>query len=177
MWLLMLSHCAFLYLHVARPDVDMPPLPWKLVGVPTSLLTFFLVFYSGNCYTRYYNFYNKCTAMNGSVMNWVGLLRVYFPKAKTETLWNLARHMIASIYVLYFQLAGGASDGGKQVTEREWKVLLQTGLLSDAEQRKLADYRGFRPFLLHVWAMRTISEHLASEAERPLRCRNRGETS
>ena len=29
-------------------------------------------------------------------------------------LWNLCRHVVASVYILYFQLAGGASDGGKQ---------------------------------------------------------------
>ena len=39
-----------------RTDIHMPELPWKLTAVPTSLLTFFLVFYSGNCYTRYYAF-------------------------------------------------------------------------------------------------------------------------
>ena len=58
----------------------MPLLPWKLTAIPTSLLTFFLVFYSGNCYTRYYAFYSKCTGMSGAVMCWVGLLRVHFPK-------------------------------------------------------------------------------------------------
>ena len=53
MWLLMLAHVAFLYLHMRRDDIEMPVLPWKLTAVPTSLLTFFLVFYSGNCYSRY----------------------------------------------------------------------------------------------------------------------------
>ena len=150
MWLLLAAHMGFLYLHIYRHDVVMPPLPWKLTAVPTSLLTFFLVFYSGNCYTRYYAFYAKCTGMSGAVMCWVGLLRVHFPQASAEKLWNLTRHVVASVYILYFQLAGGASDGGKQVTESEWKVLLQTGLMSAEEKKKLAEYRGFKPFLLQV---------------------------
>merc|ERR1711871_831808 len=62
---------------------------------------------------------------------------------------------------LYFQLAGGASDGGKQVTESEWQVLLQTGLISVEEKKKLSEYRGFKPFLLQVWAMRALTDHLA----------------
>ena len=37
-----------------------PPMPWKLILVPTSLLTFFLVFYSGNCFQRYYNCAHAC---------------------------------------------------------------------------------------------------------------------
>ena len=49
---LLLTRRADLY----RTDIEMPTLPWKLTAVPTSLLTFFLVFYSGNCYTRYYSF-------------------------------------------------------------------------------------------------------------------------
>ena len=64
-----LSHCVFLYLHVAKPDVEMPKLPWKLVGVPTSLLTFFLVFYSGNCYSRYYAIYFACMDCRNAVFD------------------------------------------------------------------------------------------------------------
>ena len=71
-------------------------------------------------------------------------------QASPEKLWNLSRHVVASVYTLYFQLAGGASDGGKQVTESEWQVLLQTGLISQEEKKKLAEYRGFKPFLLQV---------------------------
>ena len=166
MWLLMLAHVAFLYLHMRRDDIEMPVLPWKLTAVPTSLLTFFLVFYSGNCFQRYYMFYGKCTGMAGCIMCWCGLLRVYFPKAKPDVLWNLSRHAIASVYLLYFQLAGGASDGGKLVTESEWAVLLATGLVSIEEKRKVAEYRGFKPFLLQVWALRAISDQLATDTEK-----------
>jgi len=166
MWLLLAAHVGFLYLHMYRADIQMPSMPWKLTGVPTSLLTFFLVFYSGNCYTRYYAFYSKCTGMSGAVMCWVGLLRVHFPKATPEKLWNLSRHIVASVYILYFQLAGGASDGGKQVTESEWQVLLQTGLISQDEKKKLAEYRGFKPFLLQVWALRSLSDHLVEDKEK-----------
>jgi len=166
LWLLLAAHVGFLYLHMYKHEVIMPLLPWKLTAIPTSLLTFFLVFYSGNCYTRYYAFYSKCTGMSGAVMCWVGLLRVHFPKATPEKLWNLSRHVVASVYTLYFQLAGGASDGGKQVTESEWQVLLQTGLISQEEKKKLAEYRGFKPFLLQVWALRALSDHLAEDTSK-----------
>merc|ERR1719269_291960 len=64
-WLLMIFHTTMLYLHMMRDDIEMPTLPWKLTALPTSLLVFFLVFYSGNCFTRYYTFYSKCTGMGG----------------------------------------------------------------------------------------------------------------
>eukprot|EP00326_Haptolina_ericina_P016419 CAMPEP_0181193606 /NCGR_PEP_ID=MMETSP1096-20121128/13907_1 /TAXON_ID=156174 ORGANISM="Chrysochromulina ericina, Strain CCMP281" /NCGR_SAMPLE_ID=MMETSP1096 /ASSEMBLY_ACC=CAM_ASM_000453 /LENGTH=333 /DNA_ID=CAMNT_0023283081 /DNA_START=57 /DNA_END=1058 /DNA_ORIENTATION=- len=165
-WFLMAFHVSMLYLHIQMPDVIMPELPWKLTGTPTSLLVFFLVFYSGNCYTRYYAFYSKCTGMGGCVMAWVGLLRVHFPKASVKQLWNLSRHVVASVYVLYFQLAGGSSDGGKLVTDTEWAVLLKTQLLSESEVAKLKSYRGFKPFLCQVWALRAVSDHLASDSSK-----------
>jgi len=46
------------------------------------------------------------------------------------------------------------------VTESEWQVLLQTGLISSEEKKKLAEYRGFKPFLLQVWALRALGDHV-----------------
>jgi len=34
------------------------------------------------------------------------------------------------------------------------------------EKRKVAEYRGFKPFLLQVWAMRAISDQLATDTEK-----------
>jgi hypothetical protein len=165
-WLLLLAHCSFLYLHVKRQDIEMPLLDWKIVAVPTGLLTFFLVFYSGNCFNRYYQLYGKCTGMAGAVMIWVGLLRLFFPRASTQTLWNLCRHAVASVYVFYFQLGGGGSDGGRVITESEWAVLLKHNMLSEEEVQQVAVYRGFKPFLLQVWAMQTIRDYLDSGADK-----------
>jgi len=166
MWMLMAAHVSFFYLHMYRTDVHMPTLPWKLTAVPTSLLTFFLVFYSGNCFSRYYAFYTRCMGMAGSAMAYTGLLRVHFPKTSPEKLWNLSRHVVASVYLLYFQLSGGASDGGKRVTESEWKVLVATGLISEEEKVKLDNFRGFRPFLLQLWALRAVQDHLVEDKEK-----------
>jgi hypothetical protein len=93
----------------------------------------------------------------------VGLLRVHFPKASPEQLWNLSRLIIGSVYLLYFQLAGGASDGGKQVTQTEWDVLLKTGLISEDEKKRLSEFRGFKPFLMQVWAMRSVADKITEE--------------
>jgi len=161
-WILVSLHYSFLYLHLERPDIVMPKLEWKVVGVPSSLLTFFLVFYSGNCFTRYYALYGKFTGMAGAMMNWVGLCRVFFNTASSETLWNLSRHMLASVYLHYFTLAGDASDGGKMVTDTEWAIIMRQRMLSEQERQQVAAYPGFKPFLLQCWALQTINEHLAN---------------
>ena len=162
-WLMLFAHVGFFYVHMYRPDIDVPELPWKLIGVPITLLTFFLVFYSGNCFSRYYALYSRCTGMSGTIMAYSGLLKVYFPKATPDELYNLCRHATASVYLLYFQLSGGGSDGGKLVTESEWSVLRETNLLAEDEIVRLKAFKGFRPFLLQIWALRALQDRLESD--------------
>jgi len=42
-------------------------------------------------------------------------------------------------------------------------VLVQTSLLSQDEVAKLKAYRGFKPFLIQVWAMRAVADHIAAD--------------
>ena len=165
MWLLLASHVGFLYLHMYRQDIHMPAMPWKLTGArhPPDLFLGLLLGQLLHALLR------LLLEVHGDVGRGDVLgrpLRVHFPKATPEKLWNLSRHIVASVYILYFQLAGGASDGGKQVTESEWQVLLQTGLISQEEKKKLAEYRGFKPFLLQVWALRSLTDHLSEDKEK-----------
>jgi prepilin signal peptidase PulO-like enzyme (type II secretory pathway) len=122
-WVLMFAHIAFFFLHVHHTEVTMPPLPWKVVSVPTSLLTFFIVFYSGNCFSRYYALYSHCSGMSSAVMVFAGLLRVHFPTASTDEVFNMCRYAVASVYMLYFQLGGEASAGGAPRTRTNVAVL------------------------------------------------------
>lgn len=132
-----------------------------ITAVSTKFLVFFLVYYGGQCYTRYFNMYNSCMGMSGSVQCWVGLCRVYFPTATPDVLWNLCRHMVASVYMLYFELGGLASDGGRVITEAEWSVLFRSSLISASERKVLEKFRGSRFFLLQSWALRLANEQMA----------------
>jgi len=129
--------------------------------VSTAFLVFFLVYYGGQCYARYYKMYNACMQMAGDVQCWVGLARVYFPTATPDILWNLSRHMVASVYFLYFELGGLASDGGRVITEAEWSVLFRSSLISASERKVLEKYRGSRFFLMQSWALRLASDQCA----------------
>lgn len=129
--------------------------------VSTTFLVFFLVYYGGQCYQRYFTMYNACMQMAGDVQCWVGLARVYFPTATPDILWNLSRHMVASVYFLYFELGGLASDGGRVITEAEWSVLFRSSLISASERKVLEKYRGSRFFLMQSWALRLAAEQAA----------------
>ena len=135
--------------------------PDDISKVTTSFLVFFLVYYGGQCYARYYQMYNSCMQMAGNVSCWVGLSRVYFPTATPDILWNLSRHMVASVYFLYFELGGLASDGGRVITEAEWSVLFRSSLISASERKVLEKYRGSRFFLMQSWALRLAAEQAA----------------
>ena len=46
------------------------------------------------------------------------------------------------------------------------QVLLKHNMLSEEEVQQVAVYRGFKPFLLQVWAMQTIRDYLDSGADK-----------
>ena len=166
-WGLTLIHCILLYIHM-RLGIDWGMIvkdvaPDDVSKVSTTFLVFFLVYYSGQCYARYYQMYTACMAMAGDVQCWVGLARVYFPTAPADILWNLSRHMVASVYFLYFELGGLASDGGRIITEAEWSVLFRSSLISESERKVLEKYRGSRFFLMQSWALRLASEQIVKD--------------
>ena len=134
-WFLVGSHCLFLYFHkVLHLDLGMIVIGEdNLTTGTTGLIVFFLVFYGSQCYTRYFTLYSACMDMSGAVQSWVGLCRVYFPTASAEVLWNLCRHVVASVYFLYFELGGGGVD--RVITEAEWSVLFRSSLVNEEVQR------------------------------------------
>ncbi|KAL1518691.1 hypothetical protein AB1Y20_002978 [Prymnesium parvum] len=163
LWFLVLFHGGLVYLRLYRDDIPLPPLPGRLLALPSLLLVLFLASYCAHCFARYYSFYSSCTGMSGCVMAWVGLLRVHFPAASAVQLWNLSRLLVASVYLLYFHLAERAAASAKLVTEQEWMLLAHTQLLSDEEVARLKAYRGFQPFLCQIWALRAIMERLEAD--------------
>ena len=52
-------------LHEAGKE-GLPELDWQAALVPTSLLTFFVVFYVSNCYARFYELFGCCVGISGS---------------------------------------------------------------------------------------------------------------
>ena len=168
-WGLLFVHCVLLYLHKELGiDLGMIVEGTKDVSaVSTKFLIFFLVYYGGNCYKRYYDMYNACMSMAGDVQCWVGLARVYFPTATPDILWNLSRHMVASVYFLYFELGGLASDGGRVITEAEWSVLFRSSLISQSERKVLEKYRGSRFFLMQSWALRLAADQMSKPDKAP----------
>ena len=54
------------------PD-HFPKVEWKGIAAVTSLTTFFIVFYSQQCYNRFMTFFGHCIGLGGVCMNWCAL--------------------------------------------------------------------------------------------------------
>eukprot|EP00966_Prymnesium_polylepis_P266329 6152450-Prymnesium_polylepis.1 len=61
--------------------------------------------------------------MYSCCVQYAGLVRLYLPGATPQQHWNACRHMMASAYMLYFELGGDASMGGTTVDDAEWGIL------------------------------------------------------
>lgn len=118
---------------------------YKLLGVPTSLLVFFIVFYCGQCYNRYFELYEHCVGIAGCTMVWASLVRLHLPANKVLQ-WNAMRYILAAAHVEYYDLTEGISHD-------EWECIITRRLLSPAESEEVAKHQGFKPFLLISWAL------------------------
>ena len=65
-WALMLFVLVLIFVHrhlIQERGFGLPTLEWAAVLMPSSLLTFFIVFYGQQSYTRYYQLYSHCIGM------------------------------------------------------------------------------------------------------------------
>ena len=71
--------------------------------VANGLLTFFLVFYSVQCFQRFYTLYERCVFLGGSLMEWVSLVRTHLD-CDAESEWNATRYMLGALCVHYAEV-------------------------------------------------------------------------
>lgn len=159
-YVLMAIHIA---LHVLNRFFDLPILQWSQVAVVTSLLTFFIVFYGSQCYSRMQSFYESSVGLMGCAMNWVGLVRNHLPR-DGNLQWNATRLMLASMHIMYY--TSQTSEGGKDISATEWKSIVDRQLLSTEEIAIVQQYKGNQQFLMVVWALDEV-EHGLRSAVRP----------
>ena len=76
-WLLQSFHISFILMMDYHKEW-MITLPWSAVQPPLALATFFLVFYGGNCYNRFFQLHGHCVGLGGSLMEWVSDVKLHF---------------------------------------------------------------------------------------------------
>ena len=74
-------------------------------------------------------------------MNWVGLVRNHLPR-HGNLQWNAARLMLASMHIMFY--TNQTSEGGEEISELEWKSIVERQLLSTEEIAIVQRYKGYR---------------------------------
>ena len=138
---------------VSAGDLPYLEAKYNLVSVPTTMMIFFLVFYSSQCYARYFQLYSHCVGIGGASMCWVGLVRLHLTD-NTNAQWNCVRYNLAAAHLLYYSLSGG------RLSDEEWRVIRRRDLLTEEECAQVGSFDGFKPFLLIYWAMREVKSQL-----------------
>lgn len=151
-WLLVSMETALLVLKDRYPD-DYPELQYGVIGPLVSLLSFFIVFYGNQCYTRFYKMYDLSKALVGCCQEWATLARTFLPN-KGVARWNATRHIVAALQLEYFSLTSNNVD------DDEWEALIEHSLLTKAECDLVGSFKGFKPMLLIGWALKEVEEQL-----------------
>eukprot|EP00928_Gymnodinium_smaydae_P028707 TRINITY_DN21834_c0_g1_i1.p1 TRINITY_DN21834_c0_g1~~TRINITY_DN21834_c0_g1_i1.p1 ORF type:complete len:414 (-),score=57.74 TRINITY_DN21834_c0_g1_i1:109-1350(-) len=132
-------------------------LSMKLTTITGSLMTFFVVFYNGNAFSRYQKLYELVKGMIESSLYIASIIEKEI--ADRSLVRKLGRWLMASLMVFFFE----RSDPNKRyegITNREWHQLLNLGLLNERERDTLMEHcRNLRhhsipSFMLIHWSMK-----------------------
>ena len=141
-------------------DSVLPVLPWSVAMTSLTLLFFFAVFYSNDCYQRFKTLYGHTVGLAAATQEWSLLVRTYSRAegpdidraAVFDMRWNASRYMLVALHLLYYTLYG--SDTGPALSEIEWRMMRARQLVTHDEIAKVDAYVGFKPLLPLFWAMR-----------------------
>lgn len=149
------------------PDEYHADLSLALTGVTGGLMTFFVVFYNGNVFSRYQRLYELTKGMNEHCLYVVSILdRELKDKAFTR---RLSRMLLASCFLFFFErtpAAGPEASGPSNISQTEWAQLLDTGLLEPIEVELLKKHcdklgqHAIPSFMLLQWSMKLYRQKL-----------------
>lgn len=132
---------------------------WAVIGVPTTLMVFFLVSYANSCYTRFFQMYTHCIAISGSLQQWTALVKLHLGQHGVNVQWNCVRHLHAAAHVQYYTLQGAS------LSEEELSVIQGRDLLSVEECERVVEFQGFKPLLPIYWALSEVKALVMQDAE------------
>lgn len=128
----------------------LPDDAWKLT---LTLNTFLAVFFSSQCYSRYWDIYNNCQSIDESLKLFVRELDTFmWQKSVRRHVKTAIKYMLSAVFLFYFTL----SDGGR-IDEEEWTFMKERGLLTEEEIALLGPNGmcgAIKGYTLTSWAVR-----------------------
>lgn len=133
-------------------------IPQKLMDILTSLLVFFIVFYTNHSFVRYNYFYEQCREMLFSYQEFTSTLKCRLDSHRHRR--KALEYALANAYVFFCTASYG------EVRDGDWARLLKNGLLTKAEVEHVRNFSGEKGFLILQWALDIISEGLELKQSR-----------
>jgi len=151
-----------------RDKLTMASLKLSDIGMVGQFSTFFIVFYSGNCYARYTSMYASVIAIQGKLHNISLYLRAYYTAPTSR--WNVLRYLLASHFIFYWSIRDRYhkwKNSQYKAFPGTFRTLLDTvvipkGLLIGIEADMLHDYKGNKHKLLFSWSVVALKRIMAA---------------
>ena len=131
-YLFVLLHILFFVLKAygyAIFEVDSTRAEWSVVlkftaiSIPSGLMSLLLVFFNGQCFSRYCSLYDHCMGMHGTVQEFAQLSAVH-AIADPAKRWDATRYLLASVMILYMKVTDIARNKRPSVDPEDWERLL-----------------------------------------------------
>mmetsp|Transcript_2648 Transcript_2648/g.6855 ORF Transcript_2648/g.6855 Transcript_2648/m.6855 type:complete len:576 (-) Transcript_2648:50-1777(-) len=158
-WFYVAIHTAFL-LVLKMTDLKFgSDFPFQAITPVSFFMIFMIIFYNGQCYERYLEFYQHVMNCLHSGVFFVHELCVTFHYAEVEKHRIAAtRFIMAAVFIFYMNVTGGMPG------RNEWNEVITKGLLLPGEVRLLQEYPGGRvTLILTSWALRAVQAALIKD--------------
>lgn len=124
---------------------------WDDMRVTTAITTFFLVFYTKECYSRYLHCYELVRLLLGSLHDYCFELRLFLGGKGKQYVRLASRQLVASMLLFFYEM--------NDVSEMEWEELVDQGLLQLQERDFLQDFeRCQHSMIMLQWSAEAASE-------------------
>jgi len=135
-WLLFNLHlaigCAFRFGYLPHDDETPFGFIWNDMKVVTAITTFFEVFYTNQCHSRYLEFYEATRMMLGTLYDYCFELRLHLQDEGKQHARLASRQVVAAILLFFYEMGG--------VSEPEWGELEAQGLVKSSEREFLEKF-------------------------------------
>lgn len=100
---------------------------WEGIHIVTTMTTFFEIFYTNQCYSRYVALYHSTRTMMGHIHDFTFEMRTHFGETAHQHTRVATRFLMASVLLFFFEM-------NAHVSEREWEELKSLALIDDDEK-------------------------------------------
>jgi len=158
-WLLIVANITFTYMHQAGIVTADDAIPGALLHPITALMVFGLVFYTNQCFSRYFTLYGTARDMMGIMHELVSECRIRLKDKLHQK--KVVHYTLAGVFAFFFEATRG------ELGDEEFEELVGRGLLNETEVAFIQRYPTKRKsFVCLQWALEVAALGLGDGGKR-----------